>query len=299
MSLAKKLPGLFGRKSGRDPEDFLLDDEPGEGADLDSMTLDDLQVPGQGRMEVVARRDDRIGAAERSGGRLRPILTALFAVATVALAGYLAVDTFMGGGGGGKKQVPLVRAPDDPVKVKPESPGGLEVPHQDKLVLNQEPAGQEAEPTVERLLPAAETPQSPPQPAVAAAVKPAIVQPPPEPEPAPVQPAPVQPAAKKPAAAPEQTARADATAAPAPASGSFLLQLASFTSAAATGPAWAEIRAANATLTADLSLFTQKATVNGKIYYRVQVGPFPSRQAARDRCTKLKARQQDCLIVKR
>ena len=48
---------------------------------------------------------------------------------------------------------------DDPVKVKPENPGGMEVPYQDRLVLNQPQSGDAANASVERLLPPPETPK--------------------------------------------------------------------------------------------------------------------------------------------
>ena len=46
-------------------------------------------------------------------------------------------------------------------------------------------------------------------------------------------------------------------------------------------------------------LALEKAAVNGATYFRVQTGPFPSREAANDVCAKLKARNQDCLVVQR
>lgn len=53
---------------------------------------------------------------------------------------------------------PLVLAPQGPEKVKPDDPGGLRVDHQDKLILNEVPAGQVVDESVERLLPPPETP---------------------------------------------------------------------------------------------------------------------------------------------
>ncbi len=82
---------------------------------------------------------------------------------------------------------PLVKADTGPVKVKPDNPGGQEIPFQDSTVydrLNQN--GQK--PVVEKLLPPTEEPVSRPQPAPAdttsnapAAAPPADVAPPPAP----------------------------------------------------------------------------------------------------------------------
>jgi septal ring-binding cell division protein DamX len=55
--------------------------------------------------------------------------------------------------------VPVVGAPEGAEKVEPEDPGGMDVPHQDKLVLNQDGAGESGE--VERLLPPPEEPRPP------------------------------------------------------------------------------------------------------------------------------------------
>ena len=63
-----------------------------------------------------------------------------------------------------REEVPTIKADRSPVKVKPDNPGGLVVPNQDKLVLNQ--PGQDGEEPVERLLSEPEAPQ-PPEPLVA------------------------------------------------------------------------------------------------------------------------------------
>lgn len=61
---------------------------------------------------------------------------------------------------GHQGDLPVVRAEEGPEKVKPEDPGGMEVPHQDKLVMNEREADGAGE-EVERLLPPPETPQPP------------------------------------------------------------------------------------------------------------------------------------------
>ncbi|TQV79304.1 SPOR domain-containing protein [Denitrobaculum tricleocarpae] len=53
-----------------------------------------------------------------------------------------------------EQTVELIQADPEPVKTKPENPGGMQVEHQDKLILNPDPE----KPQVERLLPPPEAP---------------------------------------------------------------------------------------------------------------------------------------------
>jgi hypothetical protein len=74
-----------------------------------------------------------------------------------------------------RSEIPLVKADPGPIKVRPESPGGMEVPDRDKLVY-QRIQGEGGEEKVERLLPPPETPLPPP-------VKPATAEAPAKPAP--------------------------------------------------------------------------------------------------------------------
>lgn len=60
---------------------------------------------------------------------------------------------------------PVIKADATPVKVKPDNPGGAEIPDRDKLVYQRMSGTPTAEPKVERLLPAPEAPLAPPAPA--------------------------------------------------------------------------------------------------------------------------------------
>ena len=99
---------------------------------------------------------------ERGGPRFRllHILIGLLALACLALVVPLAMDFF---GGQGSGEVPVIQAEQQPDKVRPEEPGGLQVPHQDLQVLNQGAEDGATQP-VERLLPPPETPDPLPQP---------------------------------------------------------------------------------------------------------------------------------------
>jgi len=108
--------------------------------------------------------------ARRGGGRSRRRGIMPVAISLVVLAGFAGAVWYAYNQGleqGGHREIPLIEAEQAPVKVKPDDPGGLQVPNQDKLVLNQGDSGGE-QVQVERLLPEPETPQ-PPEPADAAA----------------------------------------------------------------------------------------------------------------------------------
>ena len=85
----------------------------------------------------------------------------------LALCAFVAIVWFAydrGLNSGYRDEVPTIQAERGPIKVKPENPGGLVVPNQDKMVLNQ--PGEGGEEPVERLLSGPEAPQ-PPEPLVA------------------------------------------------------------------------------------------------------------------------------------
>lgn len=88
-------------------------------------------------------------------------------LATFALAAFAGVVWYAYDRGlqaGSEATAPLIQADPSPIKVRPEQPGGLEVPNQDKLVYGALRPGQDTGDTVERLLPPPEAPAEPPQP---------------------------------------------------------------------------------------------------------------------------------------
>lgn len=94
-------------------------------------------------------------ADEPRRGPWRTVLLGFLAVC--ALVGVVWLAYQWGLETGHRIEVPTIVADATPIKTKPESPGGLVVPDQDKLVLN-EPATAKEEPRVERLLSAPEAP---------------------------------------------------------------------------------------------------------------------------------------------
>mgnify|MGYP000524788550 CR=1 FL=1 len=267
----------------------------------------------------MARDDDRL--APEQGGKLLPrivLLTALFLVVMgISLIIFLSMDP---GGKGGPGDVPIVGAPEGPIKVPPKDPGGVSVPHQDKLVYGDE------EEEVEHLLPSheepvqrdeiaelienegvvdgAETPepgaeapaeQPAPEPAAEPAAEPRAepapapkVEPKPEPKPEP-QPEP------KPAPKAEPKPVAKSVSVP---SGSWKLQLASFKTRDGAEEAWAKLQKNRTALLGDLGADYQSVDLGAKgTFHRLRAGPFGTRADAEARCVKLKAAGQDCLIV--
>ncbi|MEP3112915.1 SPOR domain-containing protein [Nisaea sp.] len=102
---------------------------------------------------------------EKTKGRGLTIIAATLAVAAFAGIVWYAYD--QGRRIGSETAAPLIKADATPSKVRPDAPGGMEVPHQDKLVLDDLGSGrgaQNSESRVERLLPPPETPLPPPEP---------------------------------------------------------------------------------------------------------------------------------------
>ena len=138
-------------------------------------------VYGRGEGQDGGRRDSRSAAFDddtaeleaKLGGRrsLVPVVTALAALVCFGAIVWYAYS--WGTGRMASDELPLVRAEPMPEKARPEQPGGMDVPHQDKEVLNEGTAVAEA-PKVERLLPLPEIP-APPEPLAEAAPEPQAV----------------------------------------------------------------------------------------------------------------------------
>ena len=186
---------------------------------------------------------------------------------------------------------PVIEAPDGPVKVKPEEPGGMQVPNQDKQVYQAlEPA--RAEPMVEQLLPPPEAPK--PEPA-AVQVEP--------PAPPTVAAAEAAPSAEPPAPQPSVEAPAPAPSSPQASVPDFqyVIQLAAFRSKEPAGRAWGTLRQRYPDILTDMDHRVRKVDLGAKkgVFYRLQAGGFETRTAALAVCDRLKAKKQGCMVVRR
>jgi hypothetical protein len=258
---------------------------------------------------------------EKPRGRLRRPAIAIVAIAV--LAGLL----WFAYGQGPKHapgEVPLIRADDTATKSRPNQPGGMAIPDQDKLAYDQG----HGQPQVEKLLPAPETPLprpvaappesdntatnlptgsvgappilpagvTPPQPAASVVAAAPASSPPPvaaavAPAPAPaVTTAP----AKPPAAAPKPSVKVAAAA-----TGGFRLQVGAMRSDDIAKQEWERIKAANKDLLGNLSATWPRVDLGAKgVFYRIQTTPIADAATADRLCNELKQRNVGCIIVR-
>lgn len=264
---------------------------------------------------------DEKPAGKKSGAKTLPIVVAAFAL--LSFGGIVFYAYNQGVRSGSEEAAPLL-TPDGMAKIQPDDPGGLEVPHQDKLVYNRvEPERDDS--NVERLLPPPEDPMQPPVEEAAVFVKEATnnvppipsiietpkltkkVETPPLPTPelqAPTTPPPTVSATTAPSAVPAPAApepkvvKAEPASTPASLVKSWRIQISAVRSDTAAKAEWAKQQKANSDLLGKLSLEIQKVDVSGKTYYRVRGGPLKDKKSAQALCDKLKAKKLACIIVK-
>ena len=246
-----------------------------------------------------AEADQRIEFyAEPDTRETRPRLRGLAA----GLSALLVVGLFAGGvwfayllgvrhaSGPGIENVPLIRADASPTKVKPEKPGGMEVPDRDKLIYTQKRAA------VEHLLPPPEKPMPRPAgPGTPTAQSGAPSQPPGSPGAQatassaanpPVKTVATSNGAAKPAAAQPSPAKVNGTR----------MQFASVRSEEEAIQEWNRIKRANSDLLGNLSATPVRADLGDKgVFYRVLSGPVAD--AARV-CHELNQRNFGCIVAR-
>ena len=230
-------------------------------------------------------------------------MTGLVAVAAVLGFGVVLVYAYnKGKQDSSDKTPPVIAAKEGPSKIRPESPGGMKVPNQDKEVFNRLEADKQTG-GVERLLPPPEKPMTPPTPPPgtvaeeAAKLAPAAGGPPegnvvkplaPAGTPAATPPkevktlaakppktAPKAPEAKKAAPPPKKVAAKPPVSQPKPApkpkaaaktaarTGAYRVQMASLKSRAAVQKNWATLKRKHADLLGKLGLNIQSVTLSG------------------------------------
>ncbi|RED51032.1 SPOR domain-containing protein [Aestuariispira insulae] len=120
--------------------------------------------------ELSGLERQQLSSASKGGMKVLPIAVAL--VALTSFGGVIWYAYNQGVRSGSEEAAPLL-TPEGAAKVQPQDPGGLQIPHQDKLVYNQVEPNQD-DTKIERLLPPPEQPKRPPEPVVTEPATPPI-----------------------------------------------------------------------------------------------------------------------------
>ncbi len=205
--------------------------------------------------------------------------------------------------------VPLIHADSRPTKIRPEEPGGMQIPNQDRLVFNQPPG----EAPVEKLLPPPETPLPRPVPAQdpLAQAAPSAAPPPPAAPPSPSAAALQPPPAAPPSAAMAMTPLAPAASPPPPIAAlpspsapnpdrrGYRLQLGSVRTPEGARQEWDRLKRLNSDLLGALGFTAERAALGERgTFYRIQAGPIADSASAEWICGELKHRNVGCILVK-
>lgn len=215
----------------------------------------------------------------------RRMVFAGITVVVLAIFGGVIWYSYMSGND--KGPVPVIKADRSVIKVKPEEPGGMEVPDQDKHVYDNITRGESA--AEDELGASAEIPlERPVEEATEAADTDNMAQQiqedlPPAP--------PVQV---------ESSAEALSPTLPQQTSGDFLIQVGAFAEKARAELHWNNLLKKHNDIFTDLSADYMQVDLGNKgIFYRVRGGMIASRAEADDLCNILKSRKQACLVVKK
>lgn len=242
----------------------------------------ELDIPPAYRAPMVAR-------GERQRTRRLALIGAGAVVAVFAAV--FGIRAMVTGGGGRGGDVPVVEADARPTRVRPEQPGGLAVPNQDRLIFDR-PAGRAAgtAPQQAALAPPPEAPAPPPRTPTPPPAPPPQAAAPPAPVPAPTQPVAARPAA--PAATPAQPA---ALPPPTPA-GRVQVQLAAVGTREEALAEWERARRRAPELVASRSPNVVPLEREGRTLYRLRTGGFADGAAARTWCEQIRTKGFSCFI---
>ncbi|HTI85896.1 MAG TPA: SPOR domain-containing protein [Alphaproteobacteria bacterium] len=270
------------------------------------------------------------GGKKKKPGRLR---MAFWGVVVVAVVGFAWVSWSAYRSGQNIEDagmVPLLKADNTPSRIRPDDPGGMNVPNQDKQIYDRIDPKRAAPPGLERLLPPPEQPvgrpaaiptlhsddgdgtarevgsvsaKAIPEPPAPKAVPPAQQVPSPftkvELPPAAPKGQAAKAPAEKPAPAPQQHAAATPPSTPpAPKASTAKIQLAAVSSEDAAQKEWDRLKKSSGGLLDSVNPAFVRANVGDKVVYRIQAGPLASADAAADLCSKLKARNVGCFVAR-
>ncbi|WP_321390926.1 SPOR domain-containing protein [Emcibacter sp.] len=234
-------------------------------------------------------------AGEENMTSRRMIIAAITVVVLAIFAGVIWYSYMQGAD---KGPVPVVRADKSVIKVKPDDPGGMKVPHQDKEIFEQVAgAGSEKE---EVLGASSEIPMDRPSVDAPAAGDLNVALPP-------NPPVEEGDAEAKTVAEAEQAAEQISPAASAPTpsvtereTGDFMIQLGAFSQLASAEKLWANLAQKHGDLLAGLTPDYMVVDLGEKgVLYRVRGGNIEDRDAADRICDQLKKAGQGCMVVKK
>ncbi|ABS64630.1 Sporulation domain protein [Parvibaculum lavamentivorans DS-1] len=244
---------------------------------------------------------------EPAGGNRRSLMLLSVIALLAVFAGVVFLAYQQGNDQGLTGMPPVLRADGEPSKEVPENPGGKKFPHQDAGVYNRIAGDEKAVAgDSEQLLPPAEEPLVVENPQVPAADRQALDRMAQAIDSAPLAPmdeqasgarvedaAPVEEEA--PVAAPAPVVEQE-QAAPAPATGAHVVQLAAFRDEAAARDSFGKLQAKYPDLLGSLGIDIQRADLGDKgIYYRLRAG-YLDKAAADALCGQLEARGQGCFV---
>jgi len=178
--------------------------------------------------------------------------------------------------------IPLIHADPQPVKIRPDpgKVGGLDIPDKDNPLYGARPGSQ----LVEKILPPPEAPGPRP-------TAPPSVMAPPLPPAAAVAPPPQPAAVPKPAPKPAPLTNA--------VPGGVRVQLASLRSPDAARDEWTRLKRDNPDLLGKLTAVAVRADLGDRgIWYKIEVGPLPTKEAGSRLCAEMKQRDLDCQLVR-
>lgn len=281
-----------------DPESDEISDDAG------------LYIPHENLEKIPDFNIQDIEEKSISSMKLHMIALSIFiGILIVVLSGFF----FWGEDNNDTDEIITITATPKPVKVKPEKPGGMQIPDQDKLVYNRIRAN-EVPTKIERLFPEPEKPVLPeiltltetpsvPEQKISTNVSETIVEKPIVPPKQVVEIVPPSP--KKEVLTlptePIQKNVTDVKISPKIVEKDlWRVQLLSSSNKVSVEKAWPVILKKNKSLLSNMSHDIVPAQIAGKgTFYRLQVGQFSSRNMASSLCSKLKARKQECVPVKR
>jgi len=177
---------------------------------------------------------------------------------------------------------PLIKADPQPMKVKPDQPGGLVVPDRNMTIYTERPGG----PPVEKLLPPPEQPEARP------------VAPPPGAPPqvatAPAAPGPMHIAPPPPIPAPRPAPSAGAEK-----GGRIRILLASLRTPDEARAEWQRLKKAQPELLGKMTADAVRADLGSRgTWYKIEAGSFAQAAAAERVCRQLKERHLGCSVVR-